>query len=118
AGNGRLMLRGLVTLKETGRFVQPESGKVAMEEQNNPLAKFCHECLEIDPVECAMSNGKLCTIFECWCEAQGLQWLRRSIPNNQLIGKIRLVDRFEGVAMVRPHGGKRLYNLKHKSKSN
>jgi phage/plasmid-associated DNA primase len=104
-------------LNERGRFIQPETGKaigLAMEEQNNPLAKFCYERLEIDPADCAMPNGTLCAIFENWCETAGLHWLRRQIPNNQLVGKIRLVDGFGTVAMVRPHGGKRLYNLKRK----
>jgi phage/plasmid-associated DNA primase len=107
-------------LNERGRFIQPESGKalaVAMEEQNNPLAKFCHDCLELDPGDFTMSNEKLCSIFSVWCENSGARWMRRQIPNNQLVGKIRQVDGFERLGMLRPHGGKRLYNLKPKARA-
>jgi len=112
-------LVALRRLNDRGRFIQPKSGKaigVAMEEQNNPLAKFCRDCLEIDLGDYSMSNDKLCSIFATWCENSGLHWLRRQIPNNQLVGKLRLVDGFEMVRVTRPHGGKRLYNLKRKAR--
>jgi putative DNA primase/helicase len=112
-------LAALRWLNERGRFVQPAAGKavaVAMEEQNNPLAKFCHDCLEIDNAECSMSNARLYSIFARWCEDNNAHWLRRQTPENQLVAKIRLVDGFENVQMFRPHGGKRLYNLRQKDR--
>jgi putative DNA primase/helicase len=113
-------LAALRRLYARGRFIQPETGKgigVAMEEKIELLAKFCHECLEIDPVDFAMSNYNLCLIFSTWCGGSGAQWLRRQIPDNQLIGKIRMVDGFDQLKMIKPHGSRRRYNLRRKAKS-
>ena len=112
-------LVALRRLEDRGRFVQPDAGKdvgVAMVEKITPLAGFCREMLEMDPSEHTMTNLKLCQIFHVWCEDTGNDWLKRSIPNNQLVGKLREITGFEGITVFRPHAGTRVYNLKKKAK--
>jgi putative DNA primase/helicase len=112
-------LAALRRLYGRGRFIQPESGKgigVAMEEKIEPFSKFCHECLELDPADFTISNAILSSIFAVWCERSGTQWLRRQVTDNQLIGKIRAVEGFDQVKMIKPHGRPRLYNLRRKAK--
>ena len=92
-------------------------GKTSTEQRLPPAPQFGKlyrvEILAQPPID----NKKLCSIFSVWCENSGAQWMRRQIPNNQRVGKIRQVDGFERLGMLRPHGGKRLYNLKPKARA-
>lgn len=102
-------LAGLRRLRERGRFIQPESGKIIgeeMERNANPVGQFVEERCELG-AERGVSAEELLAAYTAWARGQGMD---RSMHMRTFLTALRQAA--DGIGTVRragPTGGKRQY---------